>query len=237
MAIDLEANQWNHPHIIPNIFDISFLWIYCFINGFVGFNFPWHPSDIACGGATPDSSSQRRWLERSTPRWPPGTIRGCVGWMGYSIFWVVCVRPYLVPTKLILIWCFPNFWWCNQEYPKYDNKFSYHPASLLCCGKVFHHSSSCCGPLRLASGIGSGGSSVAHACRVGTLFGSDIFQRRCSPKHVCQTPLSNLVVEGFWTETHDIGDSQQYGVNIHLRIWVVKTRIPNSFVFLKHIKP
>ena len=31
--------------------------------------------------------------------------------------------------------------------------------------------------LRLASGIGSGGSSVVHACRVGQIYGSDVFQR------------------------------------------------------------
>ena len=32
--------------------------------------------------------------------------------------------------------------------------------------------------MRLASGIGSGGSSIVHACRVGEIFGSDVFQRR-----------------------------------------------------------
>ena len=30
---------------------------------------------------------------------------------------------------------------------------------------------------RLASGIGCGGSSVVHACRVGQIFGSKVFQR------------------------------------------------------------
>ena len=31
--------------------------------------------------------------------------------------------------------------------------------------------------LRLASGIGAGGSSVMHACRIGDIVGSDVFQR------------------------------------------------------------
>ena len=30
---------------------------------------------------------------------------------------------------------------------------------------------------RLAHGVGTGGASVTHACRVGEIFGSDIFQR------------------------------------------------------------
>ena len=30
---------------------------------------------------------------------------------------------------------------------------------------------------RLAHGVGSGGSSILHACRVGEIYGSDVFQR------------------------------------------------------------
>lgn len=46
--------------------------------------------------------------------------------------------------------------------------------------------------LRLAQGVGTGGSSVVHACRIGEIFGSDVFQRCWGlnsliifPRHVC----------------------------------------------------